>query len=138
MKKIVISMMLMGLLIGCAGWDIPDGAVIEIMISGVASEVGCEVSKLDPEVDFILRNLYDLARTGQLSPELLGRLTSELRGKLSMRPTLVNTLLELVVLLGGEVNPGGDIVSMTGIDERFLNALSRGYVNGFEMCRGMK
>jgi hypothetical protein len=138
MKKIsvLISALLCAVLLsGYSSCSIDDDATMNFAIKMVATEIGCEASKLNSDVDFMLRNLYGLAVSGQLTPEAMNRIVAELSDKLGGRPTLVLSLIDLIEMIGAGVSEDRSAITETaGISEEFLKAISSGYVRGYDVC----
>ena len=135
MKKFLILLFILcvPVIFGYESCTIDDDDMVAFAIKTTAKEIGCEAAGLPPDVDFALRNLYTLSVSGQLSPEALKRITKELKKKLKARPTLIDSMVELVELIGGTVIDG-NITDLVDVPDSFLKAISTGYVRGFELC----
>jgi hypothetical protein len=134
MKRILPLLLICSIFIisGYSSCEVSDDIMISFAIKSISREIGCEVSNIDPAVDFALRNVHILSTTGQLTPELLDKIITELANKI--RPTTLDSLIELIILLGGEINEG-TITSIIDVPDKFLKDISSGYVRGYDLCK---
>ena len=116
-----------------AGIDEDQAIVISSRI--LAREIGCEVKMSgDPELDRSLRNVYDLAATGELTQDAMNQLNEQLGKTFDNRPTLIANILDLTELVGVKFNPEGQAIGLEEVSPKLFEAVSKGYVSGFGMC----
>lgn len=84
-----------------------------------------------PDVDMALRNIYDLAVQGRLTPEGVNKILARLNTADPFEMLLTRRILRLAELVGASV-ADGQIVDVAGIPPEFVSAISRGYVEGYD------
>ncbi len=132
----LFSFIMTGMITGC---QLEESDVALFMVKTTAKEIGCEVSKMPPVVDEALRDIYILASEGRLTENAVNRMTKVLNEHMGARKTTMDSFVELIILIGGSAEPGDDgnlkVLSMTGIEAKYMQAISGGYVRGFDLCR---
>jgi len=84
-----------------------------------------------PDVDLALRQIYDLATKGQLTPEGVNQILLRLDKDDPFELLMVRRVLRLAEIAGAEVI-NGNITDITGIPSSVINAIARGYVEGYD------
>jgi hypothetical protein len=84
-----------------------------------------------------LRNVYDLSTQGKLTPEGVNAILSRLDRSEPFEMLLIRRILRLAELVGAQVVEG-NIVDVAGIPPEFVNAIARGYVEGYDTFMLMK
>ena len=143
MKQIMLSVLLMlaVMLTGCAqtqeffaGIDEDQAIIISSRI--LSREIGYEVCLSgDAELDRSLRNVYDLAASGELTQDAINQLNEQFSKTFDNRPTLIANVLDLTELIGVRFNPEGEAIGLENVSPKLLEAVAKGYVSGFGMCQ---
>ena len=97
-----------------------------------AREIGCEVAD-NPQLDRIVRSLYTMAKTGEISQEIMDQIAEE-AGKYTDRPTLIPNIMSLMKLVGLRFDTNGELLGVGTIDPVIYDAVESGYVSGVRMC----
>jgi len=90
-----------------------------------------------PDMDMALRNIYILSTEGKMTPEGVNRILLRLDRSEPFEMLLIRRILRLAELVGAQVVEG-KIVDVAGIPPEFINAISRGYVEGYDTFMLMK
>jgi hypothetical protein len=140
MKNLLMLLVCTSVLLGCSATKeffvgIDEDAAIIISSRILAREIGCEVKMSgDPELDRSLRNVYDLAATGELTQDAMNQLNEQLGKTFDNRPTLIANILDLTELVGVRFNPEGQAIGLEEVSPKLFEAVSKGYVSGFGVC----
>ena len=129
MRKL-LPVVLVALLIGCAGMQITDDQTTIYGIETAAVVVGYYAAQ-QPDIDFVLRNLYELSTTGSLTPSGVNEILERLDRNNPLEQMMIRRVLRLAELVGATVIDG-QIVDVAGIPPRFVSAVARGYVEGYD------
>ena len=89
------------------------------------------VAAQQPDIDMALRNLYDLATKGRLTAEGVNSILLRLDMKDPFELLIIRRVLRLAELIGANVVEG-QITDIANIPPEFINAVSRGYVEGYD------
>ena len=84
-----------------------------------------------PDVDLALRSIYDLATKGQLTAEGVNQILLRLDSTDPFELLMVRRVLRLAEIAGAEV-VGGQITDIANIPSSVINAIARGYVEGYD------
>jgi hypothetical protein len=133
---------MIALIAGCAGVDITtdNTHATLVLVNITAREVGCEIASIsDPEasaeIDRAMRNVYDLAATGELSEDAIAQLNLVLWEHGIDRPTLLPNLISLMSLIDVDFNNEETVLDeLRVLSPEYLDSIARGYVSGFNLC----
>jgi hypothetical protein len=135
MKQLVMVLLTITLLFGCSGLSIDPGndLATRILVKIAVREIACEIKiSGDTELNRTLVNLYETAKTGELSPDALAQL-SEL---VVDRPTLALAVADLIALLGIQIDQDSGIVTgLSNISPEMYKAIEDGYSQGYSVCQ---
>jgi len=117
-----------------AGIDEDQAIIISSRIT--AREIGCETAfSENPEIDRALRNIYDLAASGELSQDAMDQLNDAISAHIGNRPTLVPNIIDLMELVGVHFNDQGQAIGLEDVSPKLFDAVAKGYVSGFDTCQ---
>jgi hypothetical protein len=131
MKRFILVFMVIGLLASCKIGDVVqnNGMITAIELGGY--NLGFYVGKSKtPDDDKAIADAYQIARTGQLTPEQMAEAFSKL--KLD-NPQLAGSLYIVVKNMGGTFDTGGNLISLSGIPVEYWDAAATGYEAGYSM-----
>ena len=128
--KLFVILIIMMLMAGCAGMEIPESQSVIYGIETAAVVVGYYAAQ-QPDVDMALRNIYDLSTKGKLTPEGVNAILLRLDRTNPLELLLIRRVLRLAELIGATVIEG-QLVDVAGIPPEFVNAVARGYVEGYD------
>lgn len=129
MKRLFAVLMVVGLLAGCKLGDIAEnnGMLTAIELGGF--NLGFYVGKSKTtDDDKAIADAYQLARTGNLSPEQLAEAFNKL--KLD-NPQLAGSLYIILKNMGAGFDAGGGLVDLSGIPVEYWDAAAAGYESGY-------
>jgi hypothetical protein len=132
-KLIVLAMLFLAFTFAC---EENDNQAVIYGIETAAVAVGYYAAQ-SPDVDMALRNVYDLSTQGKLTPEGVNAILSRLDRSEPFEMLLIRRILRLAELVGAQVVEG-NIVDVAGIPPEFVNAIARGYVEGYDTFMLMK
>jgi len=144
MKRLFAILGLTFLLFGCAATGqvkeffagIDEDAAIVISSRILAREIGYEVCNTgDADLDRSLRNVYDLAKSGELSQDAMNQLNEQIGKKFENRPTLLPNIMDLMELVGVKFNSEGQAIGLGEVSPKLFGAVANGYLSGFGMCK---
>ena len=126
-----------GLLTACSGKfnlnSIGDGESSELAlftVETIAVPLGYYAGQSEV-ADLSLRSIYDLATKGTLTTESVNHILKTLGASDPIAVLLVKRALRLAELAGASVE-GGSIIDLAGLDPKVVEAIARGYVEGFD------
>lgn len=116
-----------------SGGGTQDPRITAALAEIAAREIGCEVAK-SPELDRAVRNLYTLAKTGEISQDAMNQVAEQAGKYVTDRPTLVPNIMSLMKLVGLQFDTNGVMTGVGAIDPMIYDAVEAGYVSGSRMC----
>ena len=138
MKNLLVLGLLVVMFGVIAGVDsCSNDTALAILASTGSVEIGCEVALSGDEgMDQALRDLHKYALTGEIPQSAIDELNDQLLKLGGTRPTLPVHISNLVLLLGGELDPvSGKLIGTIELSPRVLNAIATGYNSGFNQCK---
>ena len=134
------------LLAGCASWGkidpatgvpVIDPKVTEFLVESAGIPIGYFGAKY-AHLDTALRAAYELAKDGKLTPETANKILALLDAQDPIEKLMAGRLLSAAGLLGAIVIPGvddipGRVIDFSNMDPVLIEALARGYAEGFEV-----
>lgn len=138
MKTTIFVLICVVFLTGCMKFGIREGdQSVPILVKMSAREIGCEVATInDPEIDRAVRNVYKLAKTGELTQDGIDQLTDLVSERVSSRPTLIANIADLVALVGVHFDAGGYPTDLNVVPPEVFTAAETGYLSGIRLCGG--
>jgi hypothetical protein len=129
MKKLIVILATIGILIGCKAGDVVNNNGMLTAIELAGYNLGYYVGKSKTTSDDIaIADAYQLARTGQLSPEQI----AEAYGKLKIdNPQLAGSLYIVLKNMGANFNTSGGLVDLSSIPIEYWDSAAAGYEAGF-------
>ncbi len=85
----------------------------------------------EPDIDMVLRAIYEQATKGKLSADSINKILQSLDMKDPFERLMVGRILSLAELVGATVVEG-TITDATKIPPAYINAIGRGYVQGYD------
>lgn len=130
MQGKLLLILLPVLLIACAGIPVDQEQSVIYGIETAAVVVGYYAAQ-QPDIDLALRTIYELATQGKLSADGVNQILLRLDTQNPMELLMIRRVLRLAELIGATV-VDGQIVDVAGIPPKFLSAVARGYVEGYD------
>lgn len=143
MKKIISLLIATSFIFqGCSMFQlVPTGDTKTLaVLAGIAAyEIGYSVAKTeDAEIDRGVRNIYSLAKTGELSQDGLNQITDLISKRVPDRPTLPHSIMSLLQLVGIQFNPQGEAIGLEEIPPEVFQAVESNYIAGFDLYQKIK
>ena len=142
MKKLLLCFGLFFLFTSCGVLSldrIESVATTAVLAEITAREIGYTVAETeDPEIDRTIRNVYTLAKTGELSQDAMNQATDLIAKKIPSRPTLPSNIMSLFKLVGIRFNVDGQAIGLDKIPPEIYAAVERGYLDGIKLYERFK
>lgn len=133
LKLVSVIALFAVLLIGCAGWQLTTEENHDIVVYSVetlAVPIGYYAAQ-NEFLDTSLRQVYNLATEGKLTPEGVNKILAALDTSDALQILLIKRGIRLLELVGAQV-AGDRVVSLSGLDPELISAAARGYLDGFD------
>jgi len=145
MKKLIpiFCLFIIPTIAGCGlKWSLSDPGDVRTtaVLAGIAAyEIGYTVGQIeDPEVDRAIRNVYKLAKTGELTKDGINQVTDLLTKKIPDRPTLPRNIMKLLELVGLNFDIDGNPIGLDQIPAEVFQAVETEYIAGIELYNRQK
>ena len=114
---------------GCAGQPVANQQQLAVVgVQLVAFNLGAWVAGNKPDADPLIREAYELARTGQLPPDQVASAMDLLH---VADPLLAGNCLIVLKAMGASFTPAGQLGGVAGIPPESWAAARDGYLQGF-------
>ena len=135
MKNLILALVAVSFLAltGCTGMGInfENSEMATFTVESIAVPIGYYAAQ-SPDIDTGLREIYSLAKTGKLTPEGLNKILDALNTKDPLQIMMLKRALRLAEMAGATVELG-QITDLQGINPATLEAIARGYVEGYDV-----
>ena len=84
-----------------------------------------------PDIDTGLREIYSLATTGKLTPEGVNKILAALNSSDPLQMMMIKRALRLAEMAGATIELG-QITNIEGLDPAYIEAIARGYIEGYD------
>ena len=133
LSKGVLAALVIVLIVGCAGLNLNlenNRDVVIYTVESLAVPIGYYAAQ-NEYIDTSLRQVYNLAVTGKLTPEAINNIVKGLDVDDPLQILMIKRGIRLLELVGAQVD-GQTIVSLAGLDPELVEAAARGYVDGYD------
>lgn len=125
--SIILSFVMLSVVVSCKDNE----KQIAVAACEIIAETLGYYAAQSPDVDFVLRSIYDEAVNARLEPERVNQILQRLDRNSPIEQSLISGVLRLAEMLGAHVI-GGTITEVAEIPPEFINAVARGYVAGYD------